>query len=96
MVRIHRGHLVERQNFGITEESKSNEPRHILPSVNDLDEDEPAEVIKKIDLDQIPSDSDQSSEGEDSDGQYIEEENDVGYVKKRTYSVGELGNTTED
>ena len=68
----------------------------ILPSVNDdYDEDDASGPINKINLSEIPSDSGESSGEEDTDSQGIKEENDVGYVKKRTFST-ELGNTSED
>ena len=59
-MKVHRGHKVERkQRFGgITEEKK--QATQILTSVNDQldDDDSDDDEPNKIDIDQIPSDSD--------------------------------------
>ena len=63
LVKVHRGHKVERNQrlgAGITEERKK-QTTQILTSVNDqLDDDDDSDEddINKIDIDQIPSDSD--------------------------------------
>ena len=54
--------------------------------------------MKKFDLSEIPSDSDQDSDSESEKkllDQTVDDENELGYVKKRTFSV-ELGNSSED
>lgn len=97
LVRIHHGHLADRQSYfsdQIHEEVKEGATQ-ILTSVND---DEDDDVIDKVNLDQVPSDSDDESARDsesDQEDQGIQEENDVGYVKKRTFSV-DLGNASED
>ena len=90
LIKIHKGHAVDRENLGgFQEEAK------ILPSTGINDEEDDIEDLNRVDLDQVASDSSDGEQGlDDSQDHGIQEENDVGYVKKRTFSCN-LGNSTE-
>ena len=58
------------------------------------------EKVHRFDLNEIPSDSSEQGSDNEAEGsglldQSVEEENEVGYVRKRTFSI-EIGNMSED
>ena len=94
IVKIQHAHRVERQ--ASLNSNAVRAPSQVITAVNDFDDDDDDDggLIKNVDLNEIPSDSSDGENDRDLD-QSIEEENDLGFVKNRTFSVN-LGNLTED
>ena len=86
--------LDEKQNFTGFAPERGPEGT-ITTALNDESEQtEEEKVAWGVDLGEIASDSD-DGEGNHNLNQSVAEENDMGYVRRRTYSV-ELGNLSED
>lgn len=84
LIKIHHGYKAQTVSL-----VAKTEKTQILTSVNDDSDEEP---IQMVDISQVTSD-DSEDERKYSD-QSITEENNLGYMKKRTFSV-ELGNQSE-